>query len=444
MLGDALASYAERICRDCFATERSCRNGAGSIPAADVELVPHVIHVTDVVEGTITWSKQTTETLIGWTMLDRHGEVLWSDIFYGAATGNIGNVFTRKGNLRKRHTESIEDLYRQTVAGITRDPTIRLYAACAPLFDAPQDMLVEIGEDLFDRAEGCSDYREVIQTVLLYAAQQGHLALTEAVLARGAEIDHHCPYFDTTPLGLTMVAGHFEYASYLVDAGADIDFVNGKNRSLFYEAALRHDQESLRFLAGRSASFAVADTCGHSAMTSALCYQSLSESSAGAGNDVVAREYAEQAASYYDKAADHFAGLSREFERKRKSAQFRSFLSGLGKFALMTVAIVAEQYNARYHANRRAEMRALRDSRNAGGGLDGYFQRIGSYRQSEFRAMRATEKINRMNASQKYGDFLAESEKSVRNKEDLAELVEKYTALEELCRNTSVRLREQG
>ncbi|MET0293273.1 MAG: ankyrin repeat domain-containing protein [Steroidobacteraceae bacterium] len=71
-------------------------------------------------------------------------------------------------------------------------------------------------------------------TALLYAARQGNVAATRALLDGGAKIDQPSGSEQTTPLLFAIHNGHYDVARVLVDRGADVNKVNAMGLAPLY------------------------------------------------------------------------------------------------------------------------------------------------------------------------------------------------------------------
>ena len=63
-------------------------------------------------------------------------------------------------------------------------------------------------------------------SALHFAARQGAIATTEALLAAGADVNQRCAGDKTTPIIVAAVNGHFDLVSFLLDKGADPNLVS--------------------------------------------------------------------------------------------------------------------------------------------------------------------------------------------------------------------------
>ena len=63
-------------------------------------------------------------------------------------------------------------------------------------------------------------------SALHFAARQGAIATAEALIAAGAAVNQRCAGDKTTPLVVAAVNGHFDFASMLLDKGADPNLVS--------------------------------------------------------------------------------------------------------------------------------------------------------------------------------------------------------------------------
>jgi ankyrin repeat protein len=73
-------------------------------------------------------------------------------------------------------------------------------------------------------------------TPLLYAAREGCIECAKELVARGADLDLPDPH-RVTPLVMALMNLHFDFAAYLIDAGADVNKWDLYGRSPLYMAA---------------------------------------------------------------------------------------------------------------------------------------------------------------------------------------------------------------
>lgn len=73
-------------------------------------------------------------------------------------------------------------------------------------------------------------------TALLFAARDGHIEVTRALLAGGAKVNHVSGGDHSTPLLLATINGNFDLAKVLLDAGADVKLASDANNTPLYAA----------------------------------------------------------------------------------------------------------------------------------------------------------------------------------------------------------------
>lgn len=102
------------------------------------------------------------------------------------------------------------------------------------------------------------------RTPMEWAAMQGDVALCDALLGCGAQIDS-CSHFGSTPLHQAARKGHTSTCLYLLDHGATIDCVNRKQQTPLHLAAQNGDGDTCSLLVLRLANVHALDECGRTA-----------------------------------------------------------------------------------------------------------------------------------------------------------------------------------
>jgi hypothetical protein len=299
---------------------------------------------------------------------------------------------------------------------------------------------VPVAEQILRKSERCDSLDEVEEALLMFASHEGSMPLAELLLARGAGLNDTFRYAGTTPLGMALASGQHEFAAELVERGAEANYVNTKGHSLLFEAALRADEESLRFLGKLQASFAPLDTCGMTAMATAMCYESLAR-----GLDASSerrRECRELGAVNFDKASEHFESLASTYRAKKRAKQTSEFLKSTFKLAATAVAQVGQENQAPQAAERQAEVRALVDAANSGTGMAGYFRNVRAYRPAARASAARWVRMNQATQSQEWVESVLESDDSMRTVQGLGRLAEKYSNLSALCQTSPDQLRD--
>lgn len=77
-------------------------------------------------------------------------------------------------------------------------------------------------------------------TPLLFAARQGHLEATQALLDGGASVNQVSPGDKTSPLMIATINGHFDLAMFLLERGADPKLVTAAGATPLYAAINVH------------------------------------------------------------------------------------------------------------------------------------------------------------------------------------------------------------
>jgi uncharacterized protein len=135
------------------------------------------------------------------------------------------------------------------------------------------ELLIERGADVDARSIVRQWERKVIKeprpkdmnqggfTPLLYAAREGCVECAQALVAGGADLDLPDPH-RVTPLNMALLNLHFDFAAYLIEAGADVEKWDLYGRSPLYLAA---DTSTLP-VQGNGAMVVLPSTDRHSAL----------------------------------------------------------------------------------------------------------------------------------------------------------------------------------
>ena len=125
--------------------------------------------------------------------------------------------------------------------------------------------LVDVGFDTRSD-EKCESYQNGI-SALLFAAQKGHLRLTEALIKGGADLEHRTRD-ELTPLIIAAKHGNTEIVQALLKAGANPNAKDYKNRTALMYATSNNHIDIEKTLIAAKVDVNAASFCGQTA----LCY----------------------------------------------------------------------------------------------------------------------------------------------------------------------------